>query len=103
MFTPKSKSTIKEIIKNYLMEGYIIRYDFQEEEPLEILERDYIKYLPSMSNIGQCAFPIVKKIDCSHKLLHDVKAELSNDYSIRSIRCGCSGCCQYTTYGCYIE
>ena len=102
-FTPKSKNSIKEEIRNILLSGQIIRYDFREDMPLEVLDRKYIKDLPKMSNIGQCSKPIAKKIDCNHKVLHEIKAELEKDYSVRAIRCEYSGCCQYTTYGLYIE
>lgn len=102
-FKPKSKETIKNEIKDILLTGSIIRYDFIDENPLEVLDRKYTYNLPNMSNIGQCSKPIMKIINCNHKLLHEVTAELNGDYSVREIECKQSGCCQHATYGVYIE
>jgi len=102
-FTPKRKTDIKDIIKNILLEGNIIRYDSREEKPIEVLDRKYINDLSDMGNIGSCCKPIIENINCSHKVFHEVKSELEQDYSVKTIRCRNSGCCQYSTYGTYIE
>ena len=102
-FKPISKSDTKEKIKNYLMEGFIIRVDGRDETPLEVISREHLKRLPHTSNIGQCEVEVVEKIQCSHKLLYEVKAELSDDYSISCVSCSYSGCCQYATYGYYLD
>lgn len=102
-FTPKNRSSIKEDIKKVLLEGYIVRYNFIESDPLEVMDREYIKDLRMMGNIGQSFKPIVKSVNMSHDLFQEVKEELKKEYSVRAIRCEGSGCCQYTTYGVYIE
>ena len=102
-FVPKAKNSIKEKIKDYLMNGYILRYDFQENEPIEVMNRDLVKYVPTMHNIGQEKSSVIENIYCSHSVLHEVTKELENNYSVRYVRCNGSGCCQYTTYGVYLD
>lgn len=102
-FTPKSKNSFAETIKKHLMEGDIIRYDFRDETPLEVMTREVVNKLPHMHNIGQEDSCVFKKIHCSHDILHEVVSELSKTYSIRKVSCGYSGCCQYSTYGYYID
>ena len=80
-FVPKSKNSFKEKIREYIMNGYIIRYDFREEKPIEVIEN----------------------IFCSHNIVHELVKELEQDYSVRIIRCRYSGCCQYCTYGVYLD
>ena len=102
-FTPKNKNSFAETIKKHLMEGDIIRYDFRDETPLEVMIREAVQKLPRMHNIGQEKEGVYKKIYCSHDILHEVVRELSKTYSIRDVRCAYSGCCQYSTYGYYID
>ena len=35
MFKPTKKNSFKETIKDYLLKGYVLRYDAQGENPLE--------------------------------------------------------------------
>ena len=102
-FTPIKKETVKSKLTEILLEGKIIRYDFREEMPLEVLDREKIKSLHNMRNIGQEEQSVVNKITCSHNALSEVVAQLSKEYSIRRIHCSHSGCLQYTTYGVYID
>lgn len=102
-FTPKKKDSIKETIKNHLLNGNIIRYDCRDETPLEVISRDCINILSRMHNIGQEAGVLLENISCSHSNLHEVVEELKADYSVRKVSCGCSGCCQYSTYGVYLD
>lgn len=102
-FTPKSKDTFKSTIKNYLLNGNIIRYDFRDEKPIEVMARDAISFLHNMHNIGMERNLVVEEIYCDHNILHEVMDELSTNYSVRKIRCEWSGCCQYTTYGVYLD
>lgn len=102
-FKPTPKNEVKEKIRDYLMKGYIIRYDFQDDNPIEVMNRDVVKYVPTMNNIGQEKSRVIENIYCSHSVLHEVTKELENDYSVRDVRCRCSGCCQYTTYGVYLD
>jgi len=102
-FTPIKKNSIKETIKNYLLNGYIIRDDGRDETPLEVIDRKYIKQMPSASNIGQAYCEIVENIRCSHSNLYEVLHELKEEYSLRRVSCACSGCCQYATYANYID
>lgn len=102
-FTPKKKDSIKETIKKHLLNGNIIRYDFRDEQPLEVISRDCINDLPRMHNIGQEAGVLLENIYCSHNNLHEAITELSVEYSVRKVSCGYSGCCQYSTYGVYLD
>ena len=102
-FTPKSRSELKEQIRNIFLKGYIIRYNFIEDAELEVMDRQYINNLSMMGNIGQSWMPIVNSFKFSHNLFQEVKSELAKEYSVKAIRCEGSGCCQYTTYGAYIE
>ena len=102
-FTPKTKDSFKSTIKNYLLSGYIVRYDFRDDKPIEVMARDAIKYLRSMHNIGMERNGVVEEIYCDHNIVHEVMDELSANYSVRKIRCEWSGCCQYTTYGVYLD
>lgn len=102
-FTPKNKSSFAETIKKHLMEGDIIRYDCRDETPLEVMIREVVNELPNMRNIGQEESYVFKKIYCSHDILHKVVGDLSKTYSVRKVCCGYSGCCQYSTYGYYID
>lgn len=102
-FTPKKKDSIKETIKNHLLNGNIIRYDMRDETPLEVIGRDCINSLSRMHNIGQEFGIVIENICCSHSNLHEVINELSAEYSVRKVSCGYSGCCQYSTYGVYLD
>ena len=102
-FVPKSKNSFKEKIREYIMNGYIIRYDFREEKPIEIMSRDNIHNLDTMHNIGQEKDKVIENIFCSHNIVHELVKELEQDYSVRIIRCRYSGCCQYCTYGVYLD
>ena len=46
---------------------------------------------------------VVENINCSHKIFHKIVDELRKEYSVRDILCGGSGCCQYATYGYYLD
>lgn len=104
-FKPTKKGSFSNVIKEHLLNGDIIRYDFRDEKPLEVLLRtpSNIKYLGSMHNIGMERDKVVEEIYCSHDVLHEVVAELSKTYSVRKVWCGYSGCCQYSTYGVYLD
>ena len=102
-FKPKSKSSFKKVIKKHLLDGDIIRYDFRDEKPIEVMVRDAIGKLPYMHNIGMEDNAVIETIFCDHDIVHEVVNELSTDYSISKIHCAYSGCCQYTTYGIYID
>lgn len=101
-FKPKAKADYNKIIEHYLMNGYIIRYDFRDETPLEVMERDLAPRLHSMHNIGQ-ENAVWDRLSCSHDIIHEVCDKLSKEYSVRKVRCSFSGCCQYTTYGVYLD
>ena len=85
------------------MEGDIVRYDFRDEKPIELMVRDAIRNLPTMHNIGMEQSAVYESIYCDHDIVHEVMEELSKDYSVRKVHCAYSGCCQYTTYGIYID
>ena len=104
-FTPKKKSGFISKIKNYLLQGYIIRVDGKDDSPIEVIGRDAEKYLPSMGNIGQLwsEVKLIEKINCAHSNLYEVVADLKQEYSVRNVRCKGSGCCQYATYGYYLD
>ena len=70
-FTPTKKTSVKDTIKNYLLKGYIIRRDFRDETPLEVMVRDLVKYLPTMHNIGQDKDAVMDRVYCSHNLLKE--------------------------------
>lgn len=101
-FTPKTKDSYKNEIKNYLLEGYALRRDARDETPIEVLPRETIEYLSSMGNIGS-EKSVVAKIKCSHSVLSDVVNELREEYSVRKVWCSFSGCCQYSTYAYYVD
>ena len=102
-FTPKTKDSIENKIKNALLDGYVVRYDFRDEEPIEIMVRECIPSLPTMRNIGLEDKALIEKVYCSHDIIKRVFTELSQSYSVRKVWCGCSGCCQYSTYGIYVD
>lgn len=104
-FVPMKKSEFVGAIKKYLMGGFIIRYNSIENEPLEVMTRDGVKFLPTMGNIGNGADKgfLHSNLNCSHKILFDIMDELEKEYSVRNIRCEHSGCCQYATYGVYLD
>lgn len=101
-FFPKGKAEVKEKIKSILLKGKIIRYDGIEENPLEVMDRAYVNRLSHMSNILQANVP-VEKVHFAHSVLHEAIAELKNDYCVRKVSCEYSGCCQYATYGVYLD
>ncbi len=104
-FVPQKKNEFVGAIKKYLMDGFIIRYDGIEEHPLEILTRDGVKFLSTMGNIGNGVDKgfLHSTLNCSHKILFLIIDDLEKEYSVRIIRCGNSGCCQYATYGVYLD
>lgn len=102
-FKPTNKSSIEGRILNYLLKGYVIRYDFREDKPIEVMLRDAVPYLSRMHNIGMEEDGVVDKIFCDHDILHTIVSELKADYSVRKVWCSHSGCCQYSTYGIYID
>ena len=101
MFKPISKKDTIAKIKNYLLEGYILRNDARGESPIEVVSRELIDKVPTMGNIG--TVPTIEEIHCSRYLLFDAIVELEKDYSIRKVSCSYSGCCQYATYATYID
>lgn len=102
-FTPKTKTSVKEAIKKHLLEGDIIRRDFRDEKPIEVMVREAVSKLPTMHNIGMEKDAVFKTIYCDHNILDEVVEELSKDYSVRKVWCQYSGCCQYATYGYYLD
>lgn len=104
-FTPKKKSGFISKIKNYLLQGYIIRVDGKDDSPLEVIGRDSEGYLPSMGNIGQLwsEVKLIEELNCAHSNLYEVVDELKQVYSVRKVRCKGSGCCQYATHGYYLD
>lgn len=109
-FTPKKKNDIREKIREYLLNGFIVRCDGRDEEPIEVLDREHIKYLSRLGNIGSYAYhgfhwgySVTEEIFCDHKILYDIINELRNDYSVREVWCESSGCCQYSTHGYYLD
>ena len=102
-FIPKSKDTLESKIKNYLMNGFVLRCDGRDETPIEVLDRSIIKQLPMMGNIGQLRGGVLENIVCSHSILYSVLKELHKDYSVKQVFCACSGCCQYSTWGYYLD
>lgn len=111
MFTPKKKSEFQDKIKKYLLEGYIIRCNSIETDPLEVIDRAHLGLIPNSGNIGSFdpglgqkkGSGITEKIVCSHSNLHNVVAELKKDYSVSEVSCRHSGCCQYSTYAYYLD
>lgn len=102
-FTPTKKDSFESKIKNYLMDGYVIRCDGRDDKPIEVMVREVIKNLNTMRNIGLEENGIVEKIYCSHEIFYKVVKELEQEYSVRKIGCGGSGCCQYYTKGYYLD
>lgn len=102
-FKPISKSDTLAKIKNYFMNGFILRVDSRDETPIEVIDRTYTKQVANMHNIGQEKHIVLEEINCSHELLHDIVKELKKDYSVRKVWCSYSGCCQYSTYAYYID
>ena len=102
-FKPKSKASFKEKIKNALLRGDIVRRDFRDEQPIELMFREAARNLPTMRNIGYQDEAVYEKVYCDHNIVNEVIDELSKDYSVRKVHCAYSGCCQYTTYGYYID
>ena len=76
--------------------------DGRDEQPIEVFVRDAIKNLSTMRNIGLVQ-GVCDKIYCSHDIMREVCNELAETYSIRKVWCSWSGCCQYSTYGYYID
>ena len=103
MFKPTKKNSFKETIKDYLLKGYVLRYDSQGENPLEVLSRDCVKGLSTMGNIGNPKGYLVKNLFCAHSNLYEVMDELEAEYSVNKVSCTHSGCCQYATYGVYLD
>lgn len=102
-FTPTKKDNFESKIKNYLMDGYVIRCDGRDDKPIEVMVREVIKNLNTMRNIGLEKNGIVEEIYCSHEIFYKVVKELEQEYSVRKIGCGGSGCCQYYTKGYYLD
>ena len=105
-FTPKKKNNIETTIKDYLLKGYIIRYDMRDETPREVMSRSAIESLPHMGNIGDRYYSpryTMSEIRCSHDLLHNIVDDLKKEYSVRKVFCASCGCCQYSTYGVYLD
>ena len=101
-FTPTKKNSFKEKIKKYLLEGNIIRYDCIGDHPLEVFPRSFKNRLRNMGNIGQ-EKGCIESLNCAHSNLHEVVDELSTEYSVCKVSCQFSGCCQYSTYGYYLD
>lgn len=102
-FTPTKKDIFESKIKNYLMSGFVIRCDGRDDKPIEIMNREVIRNLNTMRNIGLEKNGIVEEIYCSHEILHNIVKELEQEYSVRRVSCGGSGCCQYHTNGYYLD
>lgn len=109
-FIPTKKNDISEKIRNYLLNGFIVRYDGRAEKPIEVLDRRHKKNLHRLGNIGSYAYKtfhweydVIEEIFCDHNILHNIVNELRNDYSVREVWCEGSGCCQYSTYGYYLD
>lgn len=102
-FVPTSKASFKKKIKDALMNGDIVRRDFRDEQPIELMFREASRSLPTMRNIGYQDEAVYEKVYCDHNIVDEVIDELSKDYSVRKVHCAFSGCCQYTTYGYYID
>ena len=109
-FTPQKKDDVRKKISDYLLNGFIIRYDFRDEQPLEVLDRKHVKVLSHLGNIGSYAYTtfhweysVVEEIFCNHEILHEIVKELREKYSVRNVWCEGSGCCQYSTYAYYLD
>lgn len=101
-FTPSKKNSFKDKFKNYLLKGYVIRYDCIGDHPLEVFPREFKDELSRMGNIGNHK-GFVELIHCSHSNLHEAVEELEKEYSVTKISCAYSGCCQHSTYGYYLD
>ena len=101
-FVPKKKTSVKDTIKNYLMQGFIARADSRDEKPIEIMGREKIGSLSTMRNIG-LEQDVMHNITCDRDTFREVIDELKEEYSVLEVSCGGSGCCQYHTNGYYIE
>ena len=101
-FVPKRKTSVKDSIKNYLMQGFIARADSRDEKPIEIMGREKIGSLSTMRNIG-LEEGVLHNITCDRSTFREVIDELKEEYSVLSVSCGSSGYCQYRTDGYYIE
>lgn len=102
-FKPVKKGSLKEQIKKALLNGDVVRRDFRDEEPVELMHREAVRYLPNMGNIGREDKFVYSKVFCDHDIVNEVVSELSKNYSVRKIFCQFCGCCQYSTYGYYID
>jgi len=102
-FKPKAKKSFESIIKEELLKGNIIRYDARDEKPIEVMGRVHIKDLSTMHNIGMEKERVEMEIFCSHDIANKVVAELAKTYSVRKVWCSYSGCCQYSTWGIYLD
>jgi hypothetical protein len=102
-FKPKKKLDFAMQIEKYLLDGYIIRYDCRDDQPIEVIGREHIKNLAHMGNIGQESRCNPINIYCAHGILHTVADKLGKEFSVRKVSCEYSGCCQYSTYGYYID
>ena len=101
-FVPKRKTSVKDSIKNYLLQGFIARADSRDEKPVEIMGRDKIGSLSTMRNIG-LEEGVLHNITCDRDTFREVIDELKEEYSVLAVRCESSGCGQYHTNGYYIE
>lgn len=102
-FKPTHKDNYESKIENYLLNGYIIRYDMRGDTPLEVVGREHKGRIKNTSNIGQFNGEIIENIYCSHDMLYNVVNRLEKVYSLRKVSCEFSGCCQYSTYAYYID
>ena len=102
-FVPKKKTDFERELKELLLEGKIIRYACNDNEPLEVIGREHVDRMPNASGIGQEESIVEKKINCSRTVLHSVVSNLRQEYSVRNVSCSHSGCCQYATYAYYID
>lgn len=102
-FIPMKKTNYAEEIAKHLLAGDVIRADSRDEMPIEVMVRECVPTLHTMKNIGMEKNGIIKKINCSHTILHDVIENLKKDYSVRKVLCEWSGCCQYTTYAYFLD
>lgn len=109
-FVPRRRNDSSNKVRKTLMNGKIIRYDAKHNY-VEVLPRTDKGNLSRMGNLhdeGQRYYygenyieP--EMIQISQNSLYKLIEELEEEYEVIKVRCEESGCCQYATFGVYLE
>lgn len=110
--TPIKLSNVKKKVLNTLMSGSLIRIDGVHNEA-EIIPREYLSAISHADNLFQHTGSLVRYYDSPDYVKQTITVnasqlvkiinELEEEYIINKFTCSGSGCCQYHTYGYYLE